>query len=442
MQEAFERHISENDLLKKGERVLLAVSGGMDSMVMVELFRKSGYSFDLAHCNFLLRAQDSDADEAFVKASAQQLKRQFFCERFQTVSYAAEHGISVQMAARTLRYQWLESIRKEQGYDAIATAHHLDDAIETLFINLARGTGISGLTGIPLKTNHVIRPLLFASRKDIEDYANDHGVEFREDLSNKELKYTRNKIRHQVIGVLNEINPGFSGTMQSFFERMEALETIYRMTTEAKKQASVKQLGEEVHVSIQALSKLPVPHVFLHEFLKEYGFTQNVCRQMIVCMHGRPGKTFSSETHMAVKDREVFIVFPIKTNPEIANVEVNKNTREVQLGQQRFICESGPMDDQISLPDGPETLLADFDRLRFPLVIRPWQPGDKMVPLGMSGQKKISDILTEEKIPLHRKQQVLVLISAGQIAWLPGIRADNRFKITKQTKNYFQMQII
>ena len=437
MHQRFTSYIMQHGLLLQNQRVLLAVSGGMDSMVMMDLFSKSSWPFAVAHVNYQLRGANSEKDQQFVEDKAKRLDVPFFTERFNTESEAASNGESIQMAARRLRYDWMEKIRRENGYDVIATAHHLDDAMETLLINITRGSGISGLKSIPKKTGHIIRPMLFSGRDEIEAYCRHAGIKFREDLSNRETKYVRNRIRHKVLPVFKELNPSVKETMTKFFERMEATETIYGMMIRWQKQACTKGEGKELRLSIEAIRALPSPHVFLYEFIKEYGFSGEMCENMISGTGLQAGKRFFSETHVALIDREDIIIY-LKENAYIPEPRyVDSPDCTVNTAGQTFCFRSGKMTEQPSLPGGPYALMADMDKLSIPLVLRAWQAGDSIVPLGMKGRKKVSDLLTDSKIPLHKKKQTLVLTTArDEIIWVAGVRADERFKITPATKRY------
>ncbi len=453
MRGKFVKYIQQHRLITDGSRVLLAVSGGMDSMVMTELFRQSAWPFAILHCNFKLRGSDADRDQQLVKETAKRLDVPFFVQAFDTEAEARKSGESIQMAARRLRYEWMEKVRSEHGYQAIATAHHHDDAIETLLINITRGTGISGLKSIPKKAGHIIRPLLFASREEIAAYCHESGLSYREDLSNKETKYARNKIRHEVLPALKELNPSISSTMARFFERMAATDDIYAEMISQQKQQCTRKDGNQLLISLPGIRALPWPSVFLYEMIREYGFSESQCADLIDDPHAQPGKSVHSDTHSALIDRTEIIVYPTDAYPDrktsataFAYVDAPTETRAgdktgstATWGEQVFHFHSGEMEQHIDLPDGPHALMADLDKLSFPLVLRQWKAGDTLVPLGMKGTKKVSDLLTDVKMPLHKKKKVLVLTTAkNEIIWVVGVRADDRFKITPGTKRYLR----
>ncbi len=437
MLEQCREYIRKHALLQEGQSALLAVSGGPDSMVMTHLFSRMSYPFALAHCNFQLRGKDSDADEELIRQVARERGLEFFCRRFDTLAYARKHRLSVQMAARELRYDWLEELRTKKGFDAVATAHHLDDSIETLLINLLRGTGIDGLKGIPRKKGKVIRPVLFTTRKQIEEYVQTHGVDFRHDATNREEHYARNRLRHSVIPLLKGLNPSLEAVMGGFFNRMEDVSTIYQEAVSAHIDACMRQQGEERHISMEVLLGFPYSETLLYEIVKDFGFSPGQCHDIHKSMQAQAGKLFYSNSHGLLRDRDHLIIFPIVDADETDSYEIPATSRGLRskTGSLRF--DSGGMAPGTPLPDGPHHLMADSDKLDFPLELRRWKAGDTMIPLGMKGRKKVSDLLTEQKIPLHQKKQVMVLTSAGQIVWIVGIRADERFKITPKTKTHF-----
>ena len=422
--------------------MLLAVSGGMDSMAMAELFRASPYPFAIAHCNFQLRGRESEKDQAFVEQQAVALGVDCYTERFDTESYAQQHKLSIQMAARELRYDWLEEMRQRTGSDAIATGHHLDDAIETLLINMSRGTGVEGLKGIPRKNQNVIRPMLFTGRKEIADFVREYKLPYREDHSNQETKYLRNKIRHQVLPVLKEINPELCGTIDEFFSRMHAAATFYHLKVDQAREACVQQSGKETHILLRPLLHLAHPDILLYEFLKDFGFTPATCRDIFKKIRVQPGREFTSATHHLLKDREKLIIYPADEHAgPVRAREVYAGDKDLQSGKQHFTFRAGHIEEISKLPTDPHVLTADLDKLEFPLLLRPWQAGDKIVPLGMKGHKKVSDLLTEEKVPRHKKEDIQVLVSEDRIVWVAGIRPSDEFKVTENTSSFYQVTI-
>ncbi len=433
--------IAEKRLVPDGHKVLLAVSGGMDSMVMANLFARAPFDYAIAHCNFSLRGEASDKDQELVKSAAEQLKVPFFSRKFDTLSFARTTRQSVQMAARQLRYEWLEDLMKKENFDLVATAHHLDDSIETLLINISRGTGLSGLKGIPIKSRHIIRPLLFATKEEIENYARAHEIKWREDLSNRQEHYLRNKLRLQVIPVLKEINPSLTSTLSAFFERMDASHEIFMAMVEQQKKTCLRFEGKEMKILIPALLGLPRPETFLYEFIRDFGFSPAVCHEVFQSLEGQPGKVFASPTHIAIKDRDQLLIGPKEHQPPFEELEINPDTGHIQCGPFFFRFEVLENTGFTEWPRSNDNFLADFDKLEFPLRLRPWKAGDRITPLGMKGSKKVSDLLVDEKIPLSRKKNIMVLLSGESIAWVAGVRSSEQFRVAPETNNIFRAKI-
>ena len=441
MYERFIEFINQNALLKKGDRVLLAVSGGMDSMAMAELFRQSDFEFAIAHCNFQLRGKDADGDEVFVKSYASDFQLDFFSKKFDTAAYAAQKRISVQMAARELRYAWLEEIRMQNGYQSVATAHHFNDSIETLFINILRGTGLGGLKGIPKKHQCVVRPLLFATREDILAFIQKQKLRFREDTTNLEEKYLRNKVRHRLMPLLQDINPSLTESLRHFFDRMEAAEAFYQNTIKNQKKFFLRFSENATEILIKQLLEQPFAETLLYETLKGYGFSPPQSRDIFNCLHSQPGKTFQSASHTLVKDRDTLIVCPREPTALPSEYLIDDIIGHLDCGKHSFRFGTGKVDDDFELPKKTTTLMADKNKLEFPLLLRHWQPGDKLVPLGMKGHKKVSDILIDKKIPVPQKKDIMVLLAGSKIVWVAGIAAAEGFKITKDTTDYFMAKV-
>ncbi len=436
----FIAHLRQQHLLLTGQKALLAVSGGMDSMAMVELFRASSHPFAIAHCNFQLRGQDAEKDQAFVRQQAAALGVDCYTERFDTKAYEQQHHLSIQMAARELRYDWLEETRQRTGCEAIATGHHLDDSIETLLMNLIRGTGIEGLKGIPVKQGKIIRPLMFADRKEIEGFVNKHQIPYRKDLSNEEEIYLRNKIRRQLIPVMREINPSLSDTTRCFFQRMQGKSSIYFQAVNRAKKACITTDEGETRIDLDALFNTAQPELFLHEFLKAFGFTPATSRDIFNKLPIQPGREFLSTSHRLLSNRNELLVLPMKQAEPIPEVQLHRNTHTVKAGGHDYHCSTGNMEYARPQLQDSRTLLVDLEKIQFPLLLRPWKAGDKFVPLGMRGHKKVSDLLTEAKIPKHKKMEVMVLLSAGQIVWVVGLRSAERFKLDSGTRHFFMME--
>jgi tRNA(Ile)-lysidine synthase len=428
----FKKFIAENNLIKPGDRILLAVSGGIDSMVMTHLFLQLDYEIGLAHCNFFLRASESDKDEEMVRKFAAGHKIPFYSIRFETKAFAKNNGLSVQMAARELRYAWLEEIRKENRYNTIAVAHNLNDNIETLIINLTRGTGIIGLTGMRPASNRIIRPLLFAKRRDITGYCNQHRIVFREDKSNADTKYTRNKIRHLVIPVLKEINPSIETTLNETAERFTGINEIVSNYISGLRERVSEQKGELITFNISLLKEHIHNKAVLFELFKPYGITNMVLKDLMKVIEGKTGGQIFTGTHRIIKNRkEIIVSHEDNGNETFNNIKNLTGLRKIPgIASALYVDITG----KFEIPSDPFIACIDSEKVTFPLIIRKWKAGDHFYPLGMKQKKKLSDYFIDNKYSRLDKEKILILESAGKIIWIIGDRIDNRFRITKSTK--------
>ncbi len=425
--------IKTNELVKPEDRILLAVSGGIDSVVMAHLFSQATFDFGIAHCNFQLRGADADRDEAFVEQFAGILKVPFFTKRFDTKKYAKDRGLSTQLAARDLRYNWFEQVVQENNYALIATAHHLNDSIETVLFNLVKGTGIAGLTGIPIKNKSIIRPLSFASREAIEKYAAAHNLTWREDATNKESDYSRNLIRNKVLPLLKEINPSLEHTFEATLSRLQSTSRLVEAQVTLIKNAHMEVRGEDVYIDKSALKNIEI--TVLSELLKPYGYNYSQSLSIRNALN-EVGKIFDSNDYVLNVDRSQLIISRVRAN------ETKKE--EILAGQEYYDNEEFTL--QLETTSGNSIRKDvdagfDFEKLNFPLVVRKWQAGDSFRPLGMKGEKKLSDFMIDNKIPLNLKDRVHVLISGNDIAWVIGHRIDDRFKITDSTKTTLNIRL-
>ena len=334
MLKEFKAFIETENLFSQEDKVLLAVSGGIDSVVMAELFHLAGYSFGIAHCNFSLRGKESEGDEAFVEKLAKNYHVPFYRKKFLTAKEAKEKGISIQMAARELRYRWFEEILEKEKYACVATAHHLDDQVETFFINLLRSTGIAGLHGILPKQGNLIRPMLFTFRNDIEAFARKHKLTFREDSSNTETKYLRNKIRHEIIPVFRELNPAFPQNLSETISRLRETETLFRASIEEVRKKILHEEKNEIHILIKALKKLEPIGIYSFELLTPFGFHEAVIRDILLSPDDASGTTFYSPTHRLIMNRGELILVPLASKKEsgLINVAVSipENKKEIR----------------------------------------------------------------------------------------------------------------
>jgi tRNA(Ile)-lysidine synthase len=428
--EQFLNHIRHNQLCKTSDKILLAVSGGMDSMVMLHLFKEAAFSFGVAHCNFQLRGTESDEDEALVRSVCERLKIPFYARHFDTRAVAAEKKQSLQMAARELRYHFFAEIQQVHGYQYLATAHHLNDNFETVLLNLTRGSGIEGLTGIPVKNDSVIRPLLFAQKKMINDYAVAHGVVWRDDSSNSSEDYQRNFLRLQIIPRLKELNPNLENTFEDTLERLSGASELVKDSLDKIRQQAVSVHANKLYITKGKLAKYRHAEVILWELLKGYGFNFDQCKLMMSNLPS--GRQFFSGSHQLIIDRDNFILQQ-KQSPVQQELVIEE-------GENQVASELGILNlkmtgiSSFTLVKNIRLAQLDASRLRYPLCWRSWRAGDSFVPFGMTQRKKVSDFLIDLKVSLPAKEKVTVLESAGEIVWVVGYRIDDRYKITPDTR--------
>lgn len=442
MQQQFLSFLNEQQLCGPTDFVLLAVSGGLDSVVMTHLFRTAGLRFGLAHVNFSLRGIEADGDEAFVRDLAAQYEVPFLTTRFDTAAYAAEQGVSIQMGARTLRYDWFERCRAEQGYTRIATAHQQNDVFETLLLNLTRGTGLAGLHGIPVRQGNLIRPLWFASRDDLETYAVQQQLVWREDASNADDKYARNRIRHHVVPVLQALNPGLMQTLPTTVERLRAAETLMRTELDQSWQTTADQQGETYCIDLKKLRRLPEPAFRLAEWLRPFGFTVQQAKLIWKTAGQESGQEFHSATHRLIHEPAGLVLAPVGRTERYSLTLAEWPVECVTISDQLTITFETFERTEDFQPAADLTIASlDADRLTGSLTIRTWQPGDRFRPLGLGGSKLVSDFLNDLKLTRLEREQTLVLLADNTIAWVVGKRIDHRFRITNQTRRIVRMTV-
>lgn len=453
----FLEFINNQRLFKAADRVLLAVSGGLDSMVMAEVFHRTHQPFAIAHVNFGLRGAESDADAVFVQNKAHQYAVPFHLTRFETVAVAAERGVSVQMVARDLRYAWFAELAEQQGYAAVATAHHQNDVLETLLLNLTRGTGLAGLHGIPVRQTfslpgqdppvRIVRPLWFATREQLTAYADAHNVTFREDASNVGDKYARNRLRHHVVPVLTQINPNLLAGLSRTVGRLRAAETLVRAELDRAWQVVAVVEGDRVLLPTDSLRGLPELAFRLTEWLRPFGFLEAQIGPMIDALDQPTGQLFTSPTHRIMHDRWsgttaglVLEPLPVHTDYQITLDDWPEEPLQIAgLGTLTFRRFAKPADFQ---PPTNSTLACfDAGRLTFPLTIRPWQLGDRFRPLGLNGTKLVSDLLNDQKVSRTERERVAVLLTGNEIAWVVGRRIGHAFRITNETKQVIEVSV-
>jgi tRNA(Ile)-lysidine synthase len=424
--------ITQNHLFEPGTEILAAVSGGMDSVLMARLLKAAGYQFAIAHCNFRLRGAESDADEQFCCKLADELQVPFYTTRFNTREHATEQHLSIQMAARELRYEWFTQLQQQHNYSVIALAHHQNDAIETILLNLTRGTGIAGLHGILPKNGALVRPLLFLTREQIQEVILQNSIAYREDSSNASTKYARNKIRQEVVPRLKELNPNLEDTMAIKLRHFRELESFFNQQLALLRQSLFRQQPDGIYIDIAQVKQLNPQHLLLHGLLKEYGFNETTIDDVIGSMYKHPGRVFYSTDHQLLLDRDALILTTRQTE-HVPVVQLSEPDAEVQFGT--YVLKTVAGVDQIKLQKRVHFADVDQDKLVYPLTLRTWQQGDFFIPLGMEGRKKISDFFINQKLPLHVKNQVPLLVNGnGEIIWVAGYRLDNRYKVTSQTK--------
>jgi len=432
MIEAFNKFIFENNLIKQGDKILLAVSGGIDSMVMAHLFLRRNHKEGIAHCNFSLRGQESDKDEELVRQFAADNNIPFYTIRFETKAYAKRNKLSIQMAARELRYNWFEEIRGKNGFDSVAVAHNLNDNIETLLINLIRGTGLAGMAGIKPLNNNIIRPMLFATRQEIQTYCDKNKIVFREDKSNADTKYTRNKIRHQVIPVIKEINPSVELTLNETAERFSGFNEIVSDYISQLKE----KIGEEKEHIISFNISLLKTHLHnkavIFELFKPYGVANAKLNDLIRVIDGKTGGQIITDTHRIIKNRKEIVVSEEAYMQETSYTISDINAFCIYPGISS--ARNVKITDTYEIPSDPHIACIDLQKISFPVLIRKWKPGDYFYPLGMKQKKKLSDYFIDNKYSRFDKETIFILESDGKIVWLIGDRIDDRFKITSSTK--------
>ena len=458
----FSEHINTHFSFLKDKKLLVAISGGIDSVVLTHLLHQLNCTILLAHCNFRLRGKDADQDEIFVKELAKQLTIPVFTKSFETKKVAKQEKLSIQLAARKLRYNWFDELLKEHHLDYILTAHHADDNLETFLINTIRGTGLDGLTGIPDKNENIIRPLLSFSREQIENFAKENKITWREDSSNTETNYLRNKIRHDVIPTLKELNPSLLTSFGKTIENLKGSkqiidDSIEKLAVDIISFNSKKECPPEHVISsgverrrvilkkagiqkfnIENLKKLNNSKAYLYELLKQSGFTE--WNDVADLLEAQSGKQVLSNTHRLVKDRDFLLLTELQEN----TIEQTFNLLEpdTELNTQDFKIKLSKGNTRNPKPETLNQIYLDKDKLKFPLIVRKWKNGDYFYPLGMRGKKKLSKFFKDEKISILQKEKIWLLCSENQVVWIIGQRLDDRYKITDMTTNILKIEII
>ncbi len=436
MEKKFKHFLQNLGEMPHKTKILLTVSGGVDSMVLADLCLKNGLTFAVAHCNFGLRGSDSDEDESFVKTYFEAKGIRVFSTRFDTVAFAQNNKIGTQEAARTLRYKYFNEILQQIDYQYIATAHHANDNVETMLFNLSSGTGLRGMKGISAQRNQYLRPLLAVAKKEILAYAKKHALPYREDASNATNKYTRNAIRHQVVPELEKINPSFLHGANATLSLLDAQLNIYDFFIKNIGQKTLSEENNFIKINIKTLLEYPETATILYELVKKYGFGNTQTVEMTKALQERhSGKMWLSPTHELLLDRAFFIIRK-KTEQSDFQKLIHNETNEIICPNFKMRLEANAVLENLS----NNNIFIDVTKCAFPLLLRKWQAGDFFLPLGLKGKKKkVQDFLTDLKLNRFEKEQVLVLESEGKIVWVVGLRADNRFAATAESTNILKL---
>jgi tRNA(Ile)-lysidine synthase len=420
--------------ITKNGRILLAVSGGMDSVVLTECCMMTGLDIGIAHANFQLRGAESERDEMFVRELALKHHKTFFTKKFDTKKYAEKEKCSIQVAARMLRYEWFRVLmgKDKELFQFLFTAHHLDDNIETMLMHFFRGTGITGLTGIPQKNEELIRPFLNISRSKLKEFANSQNLDWVEDSSNASDDYTRNYFRNQLIPSLKNIFPEIHNNLENNLLRFTEASVLYHQAISLHKKKLLKKSGSEIHIPILLLKKTIPVHTVIYEIIKEYGFSPGQTEELMKLMDSTNGKYISSSSHRVIKNRDWFIIAPLEEINN-AHIIVNHDASSVFYPQGKLQFSDFSLKESGSFSKDPDNAFLDAGKIQFPLMLRKWKTGDYFYPLGMKKKKKLSRFFIDQKLSKTAKEKVWVLVMDKHIIWVVGHRIDNRFSISNTT---------
>lgn len=429
-------YIQKENLFSPDQKILLATSGGVDSVVMAHLFKQAGLPFVIAHCNFQLRGDESVRDESFVTTLAATLGVPFFSVRFDTVYYATEKRVSIQVAARELRYEWLETTRKASGCAYTATAHHMQDNVETVLMNICKGTGISGLHGILPRQTTLVRPLLFTQKKDLLAYATEHNISYVEDSSNIAIKYTRNFFRHQIIPVMQEAYPAVVNNIAAGIERFREAEELYSQSVIRHKKRLLLQKGNTWMIAVLRLQKTVPLHTIAWEIFRDFGCSSAQLPQVLELLHSTSGRLVETATHRIIRDRQWLLITTLAEQEAPLIVIEKERTHVVTTDGHLKIKEVS----KTVIPTVANIACLDRHAVQYPLLLRRWKQGDYFYPLGMRKKKKVSRFFIDQKLSLLQKEKMWVLESGKRIVWVIGMRIDDRFKITDATKDMLLLE--
>jgi tRNA(Ile)-lysidine synthase len=457
----FQQYISYNHLFTKNDTLLLAVSGGVDSVVLCELCKQAGYQFIIAHCNFKLREAESERDAAFVQQLANNYRVPFLKKEFDTAAYAEENKLSIQEAARELRYEWFAALLKSEVGSMnlepetwnlqpatgnrqpatgnwLLTAHHLDDNIETMLMHFFRGTGIHGLRGMLPKQGHIVRPLLFARKQELKQFATDNTLSWVEDSSNALDKYSRNYFRHQLIPLVQQIYPEAENNLAANLRRFSEMEVLYEQALETHKKRLLEYKGNEVHIPILKLQKSEPLHSIVFEIIKDFGFSPAQVEEVIRLLGSESGRYVQSATHRIIKNRRWLIIAAAQSE-QAQNLVIDADENKIVFENGALVLEQ-LKNNNVQLVNDAAIAFIDRGTVQFPLLLRKWKKGDYFYPLGLKKKKKLARFFIDQKLSMTDKEKVWVLESNKKILWVVGLRIDDRFKITESTKHIIRIQ--
>lgn len=436
--EQFTDFVKQQHLFHTKDKLLLAVSGGVDSVVLCALCKEAGYDFAIAHCNFQLRREDSTRDEKFTEALAKKYNAVFHTIGFETTATAKQQKKSVEETARDLRYTWFEELRVKHNYSFIVTAHHANDSIETVLMNFFRGTGIKGLHGILPKQGKIVRPLLFAKKEILAAFAAEKKLDFVTDYTNEQNDFTRNYFRNELIPSIKKVFPAVEENMLGNIERLAGAEQLYKQAVELHKKKLIEVKGNEVHMPVLKLLQTKPLATVLFEIIKDYNFTAHQTQEAAALLQSESGKYVQSATHRIIRNRKWFIISPNKTE-DAANILIEQDDKTILYAGGTLRIEKHSTFD---IDHSPLTAQLDAAAIKFPLLLRKWKTGDYFYPLGMQKKKKLSRFLIDQKLSVTDKEKVWVLESDRKIIWVIGMRIDDRVKITGKTKAVLQLTVL
>ncbi len=442
----FKEYIQSNNLFHPKDKLLLAISGGVDSVVLCELCKQAEYDFTIVHCNFQLRGEESERDELFVKELGRKYSVEAFVKKFETQLYATKNKTSIQVAARDLRYSWFAELLSPGSQlptpDYVLTAHHLGDNIETMLMNFFKGTGIAGLRGILPKQGKIIRPLLFAKREEILAFAKENKLNWVEDSSNESDKYSRNYIRHQVIPLIEKIYPEAENNLSQNLQRFRDIEILYHQSVALQKKKLCEQKGNEIHIPVLKLKKTGALHSIVYEIIKGFNFHAAQVDEVIALLESESGRYVASSSHRIIKNRNWLIIAPV-VSEEAGNILIESDVQYVKFASDSDRNGSLQLEtvsaSNCPLQTANSVAQIDFKDITFPLLLRKWKMGDYFYPLGMKKKKKLARFFIDIKLSKTDKEKIWVIESDKKIIWVVGHRIDERFKITPETKSVLKI---